>query len=168
MKKKTLLIAETAVLIALLVAIQFVTKPLGQFVTGSLVNLILGVAALFSGLVPGIIVALVSPFFAFMLGIGTPLIQIVPFIALGNLAFVLVLHFLYKKNAIVSVVCAAVLKFVTLFVLVTKVVLPSMGLPAPKLAVLSANFSWPQLVTALIGGVLTILIVPVIKKGLKR
>ena len=35
MKNKTYWIAETAVMIALLVALQWATKPLGQFVTGS-------------------------------------------------------------------------------------------------------------------------------------
>lgn len=42
MNKKTLWITETAVMIALLVALQWATKPLGQFVTGSCVNLVLG------------------------------------------------------------------------------------------------------------------------------
>ena len=46
MNKKTLWITETAVMIALLVALQWATKPLGQFVTGSCVNLVLGVSVL--------------------------------------------------------------------------------------------------------------------------
>lgn len=70
MNKKTLWITETAVMIALLVALQWATKPLGQFVTGSCVNLVLGVSALVGGLWCGLTVALVSPFFAFLLGIG--------------------------------------------------------------------------------------------------
>ena len=35
MNKKTLWITETAVMIALLVSLQWANKPLGQFVTGS-------------------------------------------------------------------------------------------------------------------------------------
>ena len=70
MNKKTLWITETAVMIALLVALQWATKPLGQFVTGSCVNLVLGVSVLVGGLWCGLTVALVSPFFAFLLGIG--------------------------------------------------------------------------------------------------
>ena len=50
MNKKTLWITETAVMIALLVALQWATKPLGQFVTGSCVNLVLGVSVLVGGL----------------------------------------------------------------------------------------------------------------------
>ena len=60
MNKKTLWITETAVMIALLVALQWATKPLGQFVTGSCVNLVLGVSALVGGLWCGLTVALVK------------------------------------------------------------------------------------------------------------
>ena len=45
----TKLITRTAMLIALLVAVQYVTKSAGQIVTGSCVNLILAVAALVGG-----------------------------------------------------------------------------------------------------------------------
>ena len=44
--KKTVWIARTAVCLALLIAIQFLTKSLGQLVTGSCVNLVLAIAAL--------------------------------------------------------------------------------------------------------------------------
>ena len=88
MNKKTLWITETAVMIALLVALQWATKPLGQFVTGSCVNLVLGVSVLVGGLWCGLTVALVSPFFAFLLGIGPAFLPIVPMVAVGNMAAV--------------------------------------------------------------------------------
>ena len=47
--KKTTWIARTAVCLALLLAVQFFTKSLGQLVTGSCVNLVLAVAALIGG-----------------------------------------------------------------------------------------------------------------------
>ena len=58
MKNKTYWIAETAVMIALLVALQWATKPLGQFVTGSCVNLVLGVSTLVGGVWCGAVVAI--------------------------------------------------------------------------------------------------------------
>lgn len=51
--KKTIWIAQTAVCLALLLAVQFVTKSLGQFVTGSCVNLVIAMAALIGGLWSG-------------------------------------------------------------------------------------------------------------------
>ncbi len=165
-------ITRTAILIALLVALQFATKSLGQFVTGSCVNLVLAVAALFVGLWSGVIVAALSPFFAYLLGIGPAIFTIVPCIALGNLVYVLLLAVLGKlfdklPMSLLPVLAAAVCKFLTLYLVVVKLALPSLGLPEQKAAVMSAQFSWPQLVTALIGGVLATLIVPTLKKALK-
>ena len=50
MRKKILRITETAVMLALLVCLQAVTKPLGQLVTGSCVNGVLAVSAQVGGL----------------------------------------------------------------------------------------------------------------------
>ena len=94
MKNKTYWIAETAVMIALLVALQWATKPLGQFVTGSCVNLVLGVSTLVGGVWCGAVVAIASPFCAFLVGVGPAKLLIVPFIAVGNVVLVLLLHFI--------------------------------------------------------------------------
>ena len=48
--KKTAWIARTAICLALLLCLQFATKSLGQFVTGSCVNLVIAMAALIGGL----------------------------------------------------------------------------------------------------------------------
>ena len=174
MKKKTLWIAETAVMIALLVALQGLTKPAGQFVTGSCVNLILGVSTLVGGLWCGLTVALLSPFFAFALGIGPALIQIVPAIAVGNIVLVLVLFSLCRKVKKLSplsyggAVAASVCKFAALYALVVLLLLPLLGLPEKQVAMMSAMFSWPQLVTALIGSFLAVTVAPVIRKALHR
>ena len=83
MKNKILWITRTAVMMALLVTLQWATSGLSQFVTGSCVNAVLAVATLTAGLWSGVAVALLSPFCAFLLGIGPKLIQMVPAIALG-------------------------------------------------------------------------------------
>lgn len=68
--KKTIWIVRTAVCLALLLVLQVATKSLGQFVTGSCVNLVLAMAALTGGVWSGVIVAVISPFCAYALGIG--------------------------------------------------------------------------------------------------
>lgn len=166
----TKLITRTAILIALLIALQYATASLGQFVTGSCVNLVLAVAALFVGLWSGVIVAAVSPFFAFFLGIGPKLLVIVPFIALGNLVYVVLLALLAKRfeklpKSLISVAVAAVCKFLTLYLVLVKLALPMLGLAEKQVQTMSAMFSWPQLVTAAIGGVLAALVVPQLKKA---
>ena len=172
MNKKVLWITETAVMTAVLIALQVITKPMGQLVTGSCVNLVLGVAAIAGGLWCGLTVAVLSPFFAFLLHIGPALFPIVPMIAIGN-AVLVVLYFMVGKKPLggmsyVAAVAAAAAKFVTLWLLIVKLMLPMLGLPEQKMAVMSAMFTWPQLITALIGGVIAVTIAPMIRKALKK
>ena len=81
---------------------QAATKNLGQFVTGSCVNAVLAAATLLGGFASGLIVAVVSPFLAFLLGIGPKLIEVVPAIAIGNLALVLILWAIKGDGALHS------------------------------------------------------------------
>lgn len=165
---KTKALTRTALLTAMLVAVQYVTRSMGQFVTGSCVNLILFVAAELCGGWGAAAVALLSPFCAFLLGIGTPILRLVPAIALGNLVIVLVSRLLREKNPYLTVAAAAVCKFLLLYVLIVKLLLPSLGLPEAKAAALSASFSYPQLFTALIGGTLSVPVRQVLKRTLAK
>ena len=74
MNKKVRWITETAVMLALLVALQALTKGFGQFVTGSCVNAVLAVTVLTAGLGSGIVVAVLSPVLAYLLGIAQQII----------------------------------------------------------------------------------------------
>ena len=174
---KTKWIAETAIFIALLVVLQYVTKAMGQFVTGSCVNLVLILSTALAGLWSGVAVAAISPFFAFMFGIGPALFQIVPAVALGNVILVLAWHFvpkLFKKEDsiaynLVTAIVAAVVKFLTLYLVIVKLLIPTvLKLPDPQASVMSATFSTPQLITALIGGIIAVIIVPALKKAVNK
>ena len=178
MNKKILWITETAVLLALLIVLQWVTKPLGQFVTGSCVNAVLAVAALMVGLSSGLTVALVSPVCAYLLGIAPNLVA-VPAIMAGNTVFVLALALIGGKalwRQVAAWLVAAAAKFATLYAIVVKIICGVLAptlmeagtLKEPMLKALPATFSWPQLFTALIGGGIALVMVPVIKKALKK
>ena len=181
MKKKLLRITETAVMLALLVALQAITKPLGQLVTGSCVNAVLAITVLVVGLSGGITVALISPVLAFLLGIA-PQILTVPAIMAGNCIYVIVLHFAAGKafknmiRQIIAWIGAAIAKFAVLYGVVVGLIcgvfseslLATGALKAPMLKALPATFSWPQLITALIGGGSALLIAPVLRKALRK
>lgn len=170
---------RTGLLIALLIALQWGTAGTqvyaGQYITGSCVNCILAVAALFGGFWSGAVVAVLSPFFAFLLGIGPKLIQIVPCIAIGNTVFVFCLYFLLGRKMrpvwqqAATLVASAAAKFAVLYTAVVLVVIPVMGSAlAPKqVQTFTAMFSWPQLVTALLGGTAALLILPLLRKAIK-
>ncbi len=171
MKNKTLWLVRTALLIAVLIVLQAVTKAAGQFVTGSCVNAVLAVSVLLCGPASGLTVALLSPFMAFLFGIGPQLIYIVPAIAAGNAVFVILLLFLYKEkliSRIIALVVAASAKFACLYLLVSVLLCNVLPLKPPQIATFQAMFSWPQLVTALIGGALAIVTVPMVKKAIKK
>lgn len=178
-RARILWITRTGVLTALLVALQWATAGTqafaGQYITGSCVNAVLAVSVLTAGLWSGITVAAISPFCAFLLGIGPKLIQIVPAVAVGNVVFVLLLHFAIGQNKCplaqqaVSLGLAAVAKFATLYLLVVKFIVPALNdsLKPQQVATFSTMFSWPQLVTALIGGAAALAIVPLVRKALR-
>lgn len=177
---RILWITRTGVLVALLVVLQWATSGTqafaGQYITGSCVNAVLAVAVLAAGLWSGVTVAVISPFCAKLFGIGPQLIQIVPCIAVGNLVFVLALHFLIGRRSrsillqAAGLVLSAAAKFLTLYLLVVKLVVPMLAanLKPQQIATFSAMFSWPQMVTALIGGAVALTILPVLKKVIRR
>ena len=180
MSKKVRWITETAVMLALLVALQALTKPLGQLVTGSCVNAVVAVSVLLAGLSSGITVAVISPVLAYLLGIAPQLVS-VPAIMVGNTVFVVLLHFIAGENngigqRIAAWFIAAVAKFATLYILVVKIIcglaaaplLANGMLKEPMLKALPTMFAWPQLITALIGGGIALLIVPVLRKALHK
>lgn len=175
MNPKVYRITETAAMTALLVVLQAATRPAGQLVTGSCVNAVLALAALLAGLWSGAAVALLSPFFAFLLGIGPQLLPIVPAIAVGNLVYVALLWALTQRRRgapplrqIPAWLIAAVGKFAALYIIVVQVLCRVLPLKPPQIETFSAMFSWPQLVTALIGGAVALLLTPLLGRALRR
>lgn len=180
MNRKIRWITETALLIALLVTLQVLTKGFGQLVTGSCVNAVLAVAVLVAGSVSGVIVALISPVLAWLLGIA-PMAVTVPAIMAGNTVYVLLLHLMAGKaqkllQKVLAWLVAAAAKFAVLWLIVTQLIcgllseslLASGSLKAPMLKALPVTFSWPQLITALIGGAVALLIAPTLRKTLRK
>jgi len=186
MNKKARFIAETAAMLALLIALQAVTKPLGQLVTGSCVNAVLAITALLVGMHSGIVVAVLSPVFAFLFGIAPNFVTVLP-IMVGNVCFTVLLALIAGKHhkplwrQPVALVAAAGTKFLVLYLLVVKVICgvasgsllgKKLGdivvLAPPMLTKLPAMFTWPQLITALIGGTVALLILPVLRKALRK
>lgn len=186
MKKKTLWITETAVMLALLITLQALTKSLGQLVTGSCVNAVLAIVVLLIGMSSGITVAVISPVCAYLFGIAPNFVTVLP-IMIGNVCYVVVLRLIAGKShkplwkQPVALISAAGVKFGVLYLLVVKVICgvasgallgKKLGdiviLASPMLKLLPTMFAWPQLFTALIGGAVALLITPVLRKALHR
>lgn len=175
----------SALLLALAVGFQtggralMGTGPSSLFVVGSLVNLVLIVAVGYVGLWPAIAVAVLTPVMALLQGHITIPIQ-VPIVAFGNIIFPLVYWIfaveLKTLSKIFSVILGSILKcgflWLTMPYVMINLILPTMDLPAAKLGVMvemiSFNFSWPQCVTALIGGIIAIIVLRALPKREKE
>lgn len=191
MSKKVRWITETAVMLALLISLQWVgsfvpDQMTKQLITGTMVNCVLAVTALVAGLSSGITVALISPVCAFLFGIAPNFITVLP-IMIGNCCYVALLSLIIGKarkfgwQQPVALASAAVVKFGVLYLLVVKVICgvasgsllgkkigETVLLAPPMLKMLPTMFAWPQLVTALTGGIIALAIVPVLRKALHK
>ena len=177
MRDKVLYLTRTAVLLAILVVVQAIAQPLGQLAIGSLVNLILLIAVLTVGLWSGLAIAAISPVLASFFNVGPPLV-IVPFIMAANVIIVTVAHLIAGKHigqkagksvliSITGLVAASTAKFLFLWVVLANIALPLLPIDQTMIPKFSVMFSWIQLLTALIGSTLAMVIVPVLKKVVK-
>ena len=173
-RSKTLWLTRTAVLTAVLIALQWCTKPFGQLFTGSCVNGVLAVAALCSGLSSGLCIAAVSPVIAFFLSIGPAFFPLIPVIALGNCLYVLVIWLLAGKTGsklwqmAAGVVSGAACKSAALYLLVVQGICRFAALSPKQVSAFTAMFSAPQLITALIGGAAAVLVALSVRAAWKR
>ncbi len=178
------LIVRTALLLAIAVLFQNLRLLIGTglaatIVIGALVNLTLFVAAGTVGWYGGTAVGLLTPVVAFLQGhLALPLL--IPFVAAGNIVLV-VAFTLVERGANTQgrlwtgVAVASVLKTIALYGLIVLlfvgVMLPGMGLPPEKTkamtTALSLSFSWPQLVTALLGGAVAVPVLRALRRALK-
>ena len=148
-------IARTAILLALTAAIQAAGRyltpfmgPANMFIVGTLVNACLLIAVYYAGIWGATVISFAVPFTALLTGAPIPL-PFVPFIGVGN--FLLVLFFYLLKEKIPGIIVGAILKASFLFASVLLFIKIG-GVPAKLAGVLYFLFSWPQVVTALLGG----------------
>ena len=180
MKLKTKHITVTAVMIALsIVVIQFIKAPLmiaGQNVaiSGALINLILIIDTLYCGLVSGIILSVIIPVFSFILT-QSPLISavpvILPCIMIGNVLFAwFVRNKKIELNLLpLSLVVGSIAKAGIMTLLIVQWAIPQFGASlAPKMVTMAkVTYSTTQLVAALFGSFLAIIIWPIVRVAVK-
>jgi hypothetical protein len=178
-RQRVLWVTCTAIFLALLIVIQVTTRPLGNtFITGSLVNMLLILSALTVGVSSSATLCVLAPLFALVVGHG-PLPPFLPVIILGNLSITVIWYALVVRRAqkglpialprqIVTLAVGAAVKFGLIYCGIVLLVVPMLlKLPPPQANIVSAAFSWPQLITALIGGAFALMLAPLLNKALK-
>lgn len=134
-----------------------------QFVTGPIVNATLFIAITFLKKDEAFFVAIIPS--AIALGIGllpAMLAPMLPFIMLSNILIMLVLNKIRDKNYIFAVLISSLAKFIFLFA-ISSLILGNFlkGEAAQKVLLM---MSWPQLITAIVGGLLAWGIIKIIKR----
>ena len=137
---------------------------------GPLINMLLLLCVWYSGLRFGLILSIMTPVTALILGQLNPVMApFIPFIALGNIVFVLVFHLLRKHFAsrIIGIVIGAVAKYLFLSFSV-KLFAPYLGIRAPVQANMAIAFGTVQLIAALIGGALALVVIELLDQRVKH
>lgn len=129
-----------------------------QIIVGSIVNALLILSLMFLGLRQAIGIAIIPSLFSVLTGLLAPaVLPFVPCIILGNLILILAFNFFKNKNYIIGGIIASVLKFGFLFSLSSLIF---NFLPKPILYAMS----YPQLITAIIGTIIAIIILKAYKR----
>jgi hypothetical protein len=172
MKSKTKFITRTALLLAVSIAFQIFGKfiPYNNFIVGPVVNAVLIIATASAGFWSGAAISVIAPLvsaFTNKAPIAPLIIAFSPFIIIGNLIIVECFYLLRKKSRITGIALGAVLKFGFLYASVS--IFTSLVEMKPQVAATLINlFSWPQLLTAVIGGVVALVVLKLAGKVLER
>ncbi|WIV11763.1 ECF transporter S component [Proteiniborus sp. MB09-C3] len=159
MNKKVGTLTRAAILLAIALVFQFV--KMGQLVTGSGINAVLIIAAQICGLPWAMAIGFITPFMAVVLGVQPPaMIIVVPFIIAGNILYGTIYSLLKRRSKIIGVIAAAFIKFGLLYSAVNFFLTVN---PPIK-----AALSFPQLLTALIGGSIALVVLQVLERIYKK
>lgn len=152
---------------AVLIGVATVT-PLfkQQIITGAIINATLFIATMSLGIRGAILVGIVPSLISLSIGLLPPVLApMVPFIITGNAILIVVFNYLKPscakasagegKSYWLSVVFAASLKFI--FLLGTSTVIINLFLKKEIASSMAMMMSWPQLLTALLGGIVAYL-----------
>ena len=165
-------------LLALTIAAQtflrmIIAPPYNQFIIGSFVNFFIIASVIICGFSSAFVISTLATVIAFLMQ-QIAFVQIVPIVALGNIAIAAV-YFLSQKllknkphaALAIAVIPGAAAKFLILWLGVTKIFIPFFlppSAPPAAAAMMTFNFSWPQLLTAYIGGIIAVYTYHFLKK----
>ncbi|MGN6300891.1 MAG: iron hydrogenase [Angustibacter sp.] len=152
LQRATAVSATFAALLGIAVVAPLLRMP--QLITGTIVNADLLAAVVLIGPRAAVGVAALPSLFAVASGqLPSPLAPLLPVIVLGNLLLVGLFGRLRQKSWWLGVVVAAVVKFAWLFGATSLLATATHLLAAPAVPVALVMMGWPQLTTALAGGV---------------
>lgn len=164
-------LVKSGLLLAIAIVFQLIGKTfpqISQFLVGPVVNSILILTTMICGLWYGIGIGVLTPLLAWLLGqLPAPFGPFIPFIMVGNAIFI-ILFYLFKnrKNGeAIGIVLGAFFKFLFLFFSATTVVkVLKFIINVQILNKLALAMGVLQLVTAIAGGILALILITILRK----
>ncbi len=149
-RSKALLLTQFAALVGIATVVPLFHQ---QMITGPVVNATLFVAAVLLGTQMGVFVGLIPSIIALSVGtLPAPLAPMVPYIMLSNAILILAFNAFRERNYWLAVGIASALKFA--FLWATSSVVIGLLMKKELAESVALMMSWPQLLTALLGGAL--------------
>ncbi len=145
--------------------IALVIMPLfhNQMITGPMVNAVFFISLYFLSLRDALVLAVFPSLIAVSAGtLPPPLAPMLPYIIVSNFILIIIFNFLRAKNYWIGVFLASTAKFLFLYASIYYFVgfFARAALPAA----IANMMSWPQLYTALAGGVIAYIFLKTIKR----
>jgi hypothetical protein len=134
-----------------------------QWLTGPLVNAVLFISVIMLGTQSALMIGLLPSTIALSVGTLPPVLApMIPFIILGNSIMVISFAYFKEKNYWLAIGLASFLK--AIWLLSTSSLVVNLLLKKEVAVAVANMMSWPQLITALLGGLIAYLFLRMIKK----
>lgn len=136
-----------------------------QFATGPIINAVLFISVVILGLEKTLFICLIPSVIAMSVGLLPPVLApMVPFIMISNFLMVLSFYYLKRINYWTGIISASIIKFVFLYISSFAVV--NLVIKKELASAIITMMSWPQLLTALAGGVLAYFFLKFVNKSI--
>jgi len=158
-RERVLILAQFAVLVGIATVAPLFHQ---QAVTGPIINATLFVSVILLGAQNAILVGLIPSLIALSVGLLPPILApMIPFIMASNTILIIVFDYLKERSFWLRVILASVLKFIFLFS--TSSIVVNLLLKKEIASKVVTIMSWPQLLTALAGGLIAYIFLKNIK-----
>ncbi len=167
-------IARTSALLALTLVFQALrllpfigNMPYSTIIIGSLVNMCLYLSVLLIGeSSAGMLIGVCAPVAAFFQG-HLAFVALIPFVAIGNAVLVVCFYYLQKANKYAAVAAASVAKWGVMYLSARYLLHLFVKTDYDRLKIIIAGFNLPQLITAVIGGALALVLYRLLPKNIR-
>ncbi|GKU27653.1 ECF transporter S component [Clostridium folliculivorans] len=164
-------VVKAAFLLAIAIVFQFLGRNIpgiNQFLVGPVVNAVLILATFICGSRLGALVAVLTPILAWIVGqLATAMAPFIPFIVVGNLIYILTFSILKNKKhgLYIGIILGSFIKFAFLSFSASNILKAiDIGIPKKILEKLAVSMGIPQLITALAGGIIAIILIKLLYK----